>query len=85
MNTVYTSDGFRHWVKASIPGDRTIYYNGFLMYDKEKLIQRGVSPEHFPEDIRVAQTAWWHYTYGDVILFQNKKAGFEYEYVAVKV
>lgn len=85
MNTVYTTDGLKHWVSTSRPGDRVSYYNGFLMYDKEKLVQRGVSPEHFPEEIRVAQTAWWHYIYGDVTLYQSKKGDAEYEYVAVRI
>lgn len=85
MNSVYTEDGFKFWANKAPRGQSVVYYTGFLMYDRERLLQRGVSPEHFPDEIRTAKMAWNHYTYGDVALVQKKKGPFLYDYIAVKI
>lgn len=85
MNTVYTEDGLRFWVNKSKPGSKIVYYTGFLMYDREKLLQRGLTSDNFPDDMKTAKLAWNYHMLGEIMLVQNKKEKFLYEYIAVKV
>lgn len=85
MSNVYSEDGFLFWSKNAKPGQSVIYYTGFLMYDKEKLMQRGVTSDNFPSEIKTAKLVWNHHLYGEVALTQNKKGPFVYEYIATKI
>lgn len=85
MSHVHTEDGFKFWLKHAAPGQSVVYYTGFLMLDKEKLLQRGVMPENFPVEIKIAKTVWNYHIYGDVALTQYKKGPFVYEYLATKI
>ena len=85
MNSVYTEDGFKYWVKKARPGNQIIYYTGLLMYDREKAYQRGLTVDTFPEDLRAAGAAWASNRQGEVMLFQIKRKHSVYDYVAVKV
>lgn len=84
MKEVNSDIGFAYWLSKAKRGSRVMYYDGFLMMDKEKSIKNGGFPENFPSHIRAANMAWKAYKDGFVILVQKKKDACSYEYIAIK-
>ncbi len=76
---------FDYWLGRARPGEKVVYYDGFLMMDREKFLKSGGSAEGFPDTIRTGIMAWKAYERGMVMLFQRKRDYFEYEYIAVRV
>ena len=61
-----------------------MYFDGFLMLEKQKLIMNGVERSMMPQKIKTAEKAWSSYLNGEVALVQRKKDEGEYEYIAIK-
>ncbi len=74
-----------YWLGRAKPGERVMYYDGFLMMEKEKFLKSGGTVENFPDKIRTAIFAWKAYERGMVRLMQKKRDYFKYEYVAIRV
>lgn len=85
MRQVDNEASFVYWLERARSGEKVLYYDGFLMMDREKLIKAGCSPAEFPDRIRTGILAWKAYERGLVNLFQKKRDFFEYDYVAVKI
>lgn len=84
MKEVDTDVAFAYWLKGANRGERVVYYNGFLLRDREILIKNGLSPDRFPSKIKAAIMVWKAYLNGAVKLTQRKRGPFEYEYIATK-
>jgi hypothetical protein len=84
LKEVDTETTFRYWLKTAKPGDGIIYYNGFLMRDREVFLRCGGFVDQFPQRIKTAIAAWNAYMNGEVKLVQKKRGTFEYEYIATK-
>lgn len=85
MTEVDTDVSFAYWLRNANRGDSVVYYNGFLLRDREILVRNGLMPEKFPDRIKAAIMAWKNYLNGAVALTQRKRGDFEYEYIATKV
>jgi hypothetical protein len=75
---------FSYWLKTAKSGDAIIYYNGFLMRDREAFLRAGGFADNFPARIKAAVAAWRAYMNGDVVLVQKRMDAHEYHYIAVK-
>jgi hypothetical protein len=79
------NDGaFHYWVKTAKPGEKAVYYSGFLMRDREVFVRGGGFTDNFPAQIKAAILAWRAYLNGDVNLVQKKQGAYEYQYIATK-
>lgn len=79
------SDGtFSYWLKTAKSGEKAIYYEGFLMRDREVFIRCGGFVDNFPPRIKAALSAWRAYMNGGVRLVQKKVGPYEYQYIAIK-
>lgn len=84
-----TVPAFQLWLKHARPGDRFEYHRGFLVTDREKVVnlpQYGMPAHVFYEPVHsVGQAAWQAYERGHVDLLQKKldRHG-NYAYMAVK-
>ena len=84
MKQVDTEDNFEYWLNKAKTGDSVMYYDGFLMMDRERLISSGVFADKFPQTIKAAIRAWRAYQAGLVTLVQKKRGFFSYDYIAIK-
>lgn len=84
MKEIDNEQGFIYWLKGADTGDKAIYYDGFLMKDRETFFQNGGTSENLPEPLKAANFAWHLYQQGLVRLIQKKKDLYSYEYIAVK-
>lgn len=84
MKEVDTETTFHYWLRNAKRGERVLYYNGFLMRDREQAVKSGFFAEQFPDRIKAAIQAWKAYMAGDVVLTQKKRGFAEYEYIATK-
>lgn len=84
MKEVDTEDNFSYWLYRAKKGEKVVYFDGFLMLEKQKLMMAGVMKEDFPQKIKTAMLAWRAYLEGLVVLVQHKRDEGEYEYIAVK-
>lgn len=84
MKEVDTDISFSYWLKGAKKGERVVYYNGFLLRDREILIRNGLNPDRFPEKIKTAIAVWKAYLNGSVKLTQKKRGAFDYDYIATK-
>jgi hypothetical protein len=76
---------FIYWLEKAKRGERVVYYDGFLMRDREQAVKAGFFSDQFPAKLKSAIAAWKAYTSGLVILTQKKRGFAEYEYIAIKV
>jgi hypothetical protein len=79
-----TDIAFQYWLKNARPGERVLYYYGFLMRDREVFMRGGGFSDNFPPSIKTAIAAWKAYMNGSVHLIQKKQGMGVYEYIAVK-
>ncbi len=84
MKEVDTEDSFAHWLYKAKKGEKVMYFDGFLMYERQKFVMAGIPKEGFPQKIKAATAAWRAYLEGLVVLVQRKRDEGEYEYIAVK-
>lgn len=84
MKEVDTEATFHYWLRGAKKGERVVYYDGFLMRDREQAIKSGFFVEQFPPRIKTAILAWKAYMNGEVVLTQKKRGFGEYEYIATK-
>lgn len=84
MKQVDTEDSFEYWLRKAKVGEKIMYYDGFLMMDRERLIKNGMFVENFPQTVKTAIKAWKAYQDGLVILAQKKNDYFSYDYIAIK-
>ena len=83
MKEVDTKDAFNYWLDEAKSGDECLYYEGFLLRDKE-LALRGGGVATMPTRIVCAQAAWGALESDRVILYQRKNEDLHYEYYAKK-
>lgn len=84
MKEVDTEIAFHYWMKNARQGEWVVYYDGFLMRDREAFMRGGGGSDSFPQSIRTAILAWKSYLNGAVRLIQKKSAPYEYQYIAIK-
>ena len=58
MKQVDTEDSFEYWLRKAKVGEKIMYYDGFLMMDRERLIKNGTFVENFPQTVKTAIKAW---------------------------
>lgn len=85
MKEVDNEDGFAYWLKKARVGEKVVYFDGFLMLERQKFIMAGGSPDGFPQKIKAGIAAWKAYRDGLVALVQRKKDEGSYEYIAAKL
>lgn len=85
MKEVDSDLAFQYWNKGARKGERVVYYDGFLMRDREYFIRGGGFANNFPPKIKAAISAWDAYMNGSVMLVQKKVAAHEYQYIAIKI
>lgn len=84
MKEVDTEDTFAYWLSRARRGEKVMYFDGFLMLERQKLVMAGIPKEGFPQKIKAAMAAWRAYLEDLVVLVQRKKDEGEYEYIAIK-
>lgn len=84
MREILTEDGFLRWLKKARRGERVLYYDGFLMMDRELFFKNGGLADKQPDNMKTAKMAWLSYLDGLVFLVQRKRDICSYEYIAVK-
>lgn len=84
MKEVDSDGNFIYWLKTARPGERVLYYSGFLMRDREVFMRNGGFADKFPPRIKAALAAWRAYLDDSVTLTQKKRDQFEYDYIAIK-
>ena len=84
MKEVDTEDSLRFWFSKAKRGEKVVYFDGFLMLERQRLINNGVDREAMPQKIKTAMMAWRMYLEGLVALVQHKRDEGEYEYIAIK-
>lgn len=84
MKEVDTEDNFDYWLAKAKKGDKVVYFDGFLMLERQRLIMNGFTRDQFPQKIKAAIAAWRAYLEGLVVLVQHKRDEGEYEYIAVR-
>jgi hypothetical protein len=83
LKEVNTEDGFYQWLKRAKTGEKVVYFDGFLMLERQKHLLNNAGVE-FPQKIKTAMFAWRTYLEGLVELVQRKRDEGEYEYIAVR-
>lgn len=84
MREVDTENGLLHWLGKAKQGEQAVYYDGFLMMDRQRYFMNGGLTENQPEKLKTARFAWHLYMDGIINLVQRKKDSFSYEYIAIK-
>lgn len=84
MKQLDTELSLEYWVQKSRKGEKAVYYDGFLMMDRQRYLSHGGLPENQPEKLKVAKLAWKLYNDGMVTLVQKKKDSYSYDYIAIK-
>lgn len=84
MKEVDTEYGFTWWLSKAKKGERVVYFDGFLMLERQRLIVNGFTRDQFPQKIKTAMLAWNSYMGGLVALTQRKRDDGEYEYIATR-
>jgi len=79
MEVLNRFDKLQSWIKTATPGERVIYYDGYLAKD----LKSGNS------NVRQRAKAIHEVTYhnkdkGNITLVQKKKGEFKYQYIAIK-
>lgn len=85
MKEVDSDHAFLYWLRGARSGDRVVYYDGFLMKDREHATRSGLFVDQFSPKLKSAISAWKAYMNGEVLLTQKKRDFGEYEYIATKV
>lgn len=84
MKEVDTEDNFNYWLSRAKRGEKVVYFDGFLMLERQRLINNGIDRDSMPQKIKSAVAAWRAYLEDRVVLVQHKRDEGEYEYIAVK-
>ena len=84
MKEVDTEDSLTYWLAKAKKGEKVMYFDGFLMYEKQKFVMAGIPAEGFSQKIKTAMLAWSAYLEGLVVLVQRKRDEGDYEYIAIK-
>lgn len=84
MREVDTEQSLLYWVKKAKKGEKAVYYDGFLMMDRQRYFNNGGLAEDQPDRLKAAKFAWHLYLDGVVNLVQKKKDSYSYEYIAIK-
>lgn len=84
MKEVNTEDSFSWWLSKAKKGEKIMYFDGFLMLERQRLVMNGIEVGQMPQKIKTAFLAWRAYMDGLVTLIQHKRDEGEYEYIAVR-
>lgn len=84
MKEVDTEDSLGWWVNKAKKGEKVMYFDGFLLYERQVLINNGVMRDQFPQRLKTAIMAWKLYLDGVLTLVQRKRDHNQYEYIAIK-
>lgn len=84
MKEVDTEDNFDFWLARAKKGNKVVYFDGFLMLERQKFLMAGGQANEFPQKIKTAMAAWRAYLEGFVVLVQHKRDEGEYEYIAIR-
>ena len=84
MKEVDTEDNFDYWLSHAKKGSKVVYFDGFLMFERQKFLMAGGEKTELPQKIRAAMAAWRAYLEDLVVLVQHKRSEGEYEYIAIR-
>lgn len=84
MRNIDTELSLEYWAKKARSGEKAVYYDGFLLMDRQLHFMNGGMAETQPEKLKVAKLAWKLYADGTLSLVQKKKDDFSYDYIAIK-
>lgn len=84
MKEVDTEDNFSYWLSRAKKGEKVVYFDGFLMRERQIFATNGFDRESMPQKIKTAMAAWRAYLEDRVVLVQHKRDEAEYEYIAIK-
>lgn len=82
-----TLAAFTRWVEVARPGEKMVYHTGFLVIDREKIVQLpsyGIARVFIEPYHAIGQYAWWAYERGLVVLVQRKRSDGVFDYIAIK-
>jgi hypothetical protein len=85
LKEVDSTDTLNYWLGNSKTGDMCIYYEGFLMYDKEIYKRENPGARYFSGAIEATVTALEASSRGLVALLQKKIGEGRYDYYAVRL
>lgn len=85
MKEVDSTDTFNYWLGNSRPGDKCLYYEGFLMYDKEMYRRENQGAKYYSSLIETTFAALEAERRGLVALVQKKLEEGRYDYYAVRI
>lgn len=85
MKEVDNENAFLLWLKGAKRGEKIVYFDGFLMREREIAVRSGFFAHDLPPRFKAAIAAWKAYLDGMVILAQHKRGDSEYEYIAIRV
>lgn len=85
MKEVDNKDSFGYWLDEAKKGDECIYYEGFLLRDKELYLRENPHSYAFPVRINCAIAAYAAMENNRVLLYQRRKDDLHYEYYAKKI
>ena len=83
MKEVQTEYAYTDWLARAKKGEKVVYFDGFLMFERQKIVMSG-NKDSFPQRIRTGMLAWKSYLDGLVTLVQHRKDEGEYEYIAIR-
>ena len=79
MEVVNTYNSLQAWIKAATPGERVIYYEGYLAKDLRS------NNNNIRQRARAIQELTYHNKdKRNITLTQKKEGDFNYQYIAVK-
>jgi len=79
MEVINTYDSLQSWIKTATPGERVIYYKGYLARDLQS------NNNNIKQRARAIQELTYHNNKKrNITLVQKKHDDFNYQYIAVK-
>ena len=80
MEVINTYDSLQSWIKTSTPGERVIYYEGYLAKDLQS------NNNNIKQRARAIQELTYHNNKKrNITLVQKKHDDFNYNYIAIRI
>jgi hypothetical protein len=79
MEIINTYDKLQSWIKTATPGERVVYYEGYLAKDLQS------NNNNIKQRARAIQELTYHNKdKRNITLTQKKEGDFNYQYIAIK-
>jgi len=79
MEIINTYDKLQSWIKTATPGERVVYYEGYLSKDLQS------NNNNIKQRARAIQELTYHNKdKRNITLTQKKEGDFNYQYIAIK-